>query len=75
MHHLDGDETQLAFAGAHAFAAGTIASSSGSPIVTPRPFNTARRERCFLVMNIGFFSTADWNAALWTTPRMNADIR
>ena len=32
--------------------AGTIASSSGSAIVTPMPFSTVRREMCLLVMNI-----------------------
>src|SRR4051794_2906540 len=32
---------------AHAVAAGFIASRSGSAIVAPTPFNTARREMCF----------------------------
>ncbi len=37
---------------AHATAAGFIASSSGSAIVAPTPFNIVRRERCFFVMNM-----------------------
>ena len=32
--------------------AGIIESSKGSARVTPAPRNTARRERCFLVMNM-----------------------
>ena len=32
---------------AHTVAAGFIASSSGSAIVAPTPFSTARREMCF----------------------------
>ncbi len=35
-----------------AVAAGIIASSSGRDTLTPRPRNTVRRDRCFLVMNI-----------------------
>src|SRR5262245_45498765 len=33
---------------AHAVAAGFIASSSGSAMLAPTPFNTVRREMCFL---------------------------
>ena len=33
---------------AHAVAAGFIASRSGSAMLAPTPFNTARRETCFL---------------------------
>ncbi len=33
--------------------AGTIASIIGNAIVTPMPRRTARRDMCFLVMNIG----------------------
>jgi hypothetical protein len=33
---------------AHAVAAGFIASSSGSAILAPTPFNIVRREMCFL---------------------------
>src|SRR5215468_3660586 len=36
-----------------AVLAGTMASSSGKAIVTPRPFRNVRRGRCFFVMNIG----------------------
>src|SRR5471032_2162089 len=36
---------------AHAVRAGTIASRTGSATVTPIPFRTARRERCFFVRN------------------------
>jgi hypothetical protein len=32
---------------AHAVAAGFMASSSGSAIVAPTPFNIMRREMCF----------------------------
>ena len=35
-----------------ALLTGTIASSSGNPIVTPIPLRTVRRDRCFCVMNI-----------------------
>ena len=37
---------------AHAVAAGFIASRSGSAMVAPTPFNTARREMCFLNTNM-----------------------
>jgi hypothetical protein len=37
---------------AHAVAAGFIASRSGSAMLAPTPFNTARRETCFLNTNI-----------------------
>ena len=37
---------------AHAVAAGFIASRSGSAMVAPTPFNTVRRETCFLNMYI-----------------------
>src|SRR5688572_2863006 len=33
---------------AHAVAAGFIASRSGSAMLAPTPFNTVRRETCFL---------------------------
>src|SRR5262245_14449218 len=33
---------------AHAVAAGLIASRSGSAMLAPTPFNTVRRETCFL---------------------------
>src|ERR1700720_3189842 len=36
--------------------AGTIESSNGSASATPAPRRTARRDMCFLVMNIGFRS-------------------
>jgi hypothetical protein len=36
---------------AKAVAAGDIASSIGSAMVTPRPRSTVRREMCFLVRN------------------------
>ncbi len=70
---------------ANAVRAGTIASSIGSAIVTPKPRSTARREMCFLVMNISLssdyrpeavvVSTAATrpirNAALLATPAIN----
>ena len=62
VHHLDGDEAQL-LAARRGLAratcrAGTIASRNGSATVTPMPFRTVRRDRCFLVMNIRCSSTA-----------------
>ena len=36
---------------ANAVAAGDIASSTGSAIVTPRPRRTVRRDMCFFVRN------------------------
>ena len=41
---------------ASAVAAGIIASSSGSASVTPAPFSTVRRERCFRVRNMSLAS-------------------
>ncbi len=37
---------------AHAVRAGIMASKSGSAIVTPTPFKTARRDMCLCVMTI-----------------------
>src|SRR6185503_413273 len=37
---------------ANAVPAGIIASSSGSAIVAPAPFNTVRRDKCLRVRNI-----------------------
>src|SRR5262249_42207068 len=60
----------LAAVCARAVQAGTIASSSGRPIVTPAPRRNVRRERCIFVMNIGApepemadcgLPTADWH--------------
>src|SRR5580698_3465052 len=48
---------------ASAVCAGIIASSRGSPIDTPRPWRTVRRERCLRVMNIGH--RVSWLALLW----------
>ncbi|MND00296.1 hypothetical protein D3C83_188540 [compost metagenome] len=39
---------------AKAVAAGFMASSRGRAMAVPTPRSTARRERCFFVMNIGF---------------------
>jgi hypothetical protein len=41
---------------AHAVAAGLIASSSGSATLAPTPFNTVRREMCFLNRVMSFLS-------------------
>ena len=70
---------------ANTVRAGTIASSIGNAMVTPRPRRTARRDRCFLVMNISLSSSyrlaavvvataatrAIRNAALLATPEIN----
>src|SRR6185312_3639610 len=44
---------------ASAVAAGTIASSNGSPTAAPIPLRTVRRLMCFLVMNIALPSILD----------------
>src|SRR5688572_27394090 len=43
----------LAAVWASAVEAGIIASSKGSAIMPPTPLSMVRRDRCFLVMNIG----------------------
>ena len=54
MHHLDGGQPHLAGGClGDTVRAGTIASSIGNAMVTPRPRSTVRREMCFFVMNIG----------------------
>ena len=57
---------------ASAVRAGIIASSSGRPIVAPRPRSTVRRVRCFLVTNMSLLLTRstmlDWNAGAFTMP-------
>ncbi len=61
---------------ASAVAAGIIASSSGSASVTPAPFSTVRRDRCFLVMNIVSPSQACiLKASLTTMPETIAESR
>src|SRR5437868_11760709 len=47
-----GDDPAAVFA--HTVAAGFIASSSGSAMVAPTPFNTERREMCFRNKDIAF---------------------
>src|ERR1019366_1127747 len=67
-----------------AVTAGVIALRNGSPIDTPSPLRTARRDRCFLVrytsssyraratVSAASFDRV-WNAELLTTPRTNDD--
>src|SRR6185312_16142513 len=40
---------------ARAVPAGIMASSNGRPMLTPTPLMTVLRERCFFVMNMGYF--------------------
>ena len=40
----------------HTAPAGSIASSTGRATVTPIPFRTARRDKCFLVINMTLIS-------------------
>ena len=46
---------------AHAVVAGLIASRSGNAMLAPMPFNTVRRETCFLLLYISFLRyLLDW---------------
>ena len=49
---MQASRTRPAAVRASAVRAGTIASRNGRATVTPSPFRTVRRDRCFRVMNI-----------------------
>src|SRR5438093_9742696 len=51
-----------------AVAAGIMASSSGRARLTPAPFSTVLRERCFLVTNIRISLGGKFEITNWTNP-------